>query len=224
MASTYSTALQKLLVALPARERIDPLRILPASLWPTDQEDLTVGEQTDLTLAPIGATGSPARLVERSFGFLDMVEFTSTVARLSPEETLGLMTVFRQLVREVAASRACRVSRWVGDGVFIVGLEPGQVIACMVELSERLKTADVNTCAGVASGEVLLFEAEDYLGSPINIAARLCDAARPGQVLADESVIEHLPTWVESKAPVSLKLKGLGKMKGYPIRAVDPLL
>ena len=36
---------------------------------------------------------------------------------------------------------------------------------------------------GIATGRALLFEGDDYIGSAVNLAARLCDAAGPGEVL-----------------------------------------
>jgi class 3 adenylate cyclase len=35
---------------------------------------------------------------------------------------------------------------------------------------------------------VIVFEGDDFIGMPINLASRLCDAAAPGEVLVSEEV------------------------------------
>ena len=40
--------------------------------------------------------------------------------------------------------------------------------------------------AGLASGPVILFEGDDYIGKAVNMAARLCAVAKPGEVLGDQ--------------------------------------
>jgi class 3 adenylate cyclase len=45
----------------------------------------------------------------------------------------------------------------------------------------------------VSGGDVILFEGDDYIGSPVNLAARLCDVAAPGEVLATADMAEFVP-------------------------------
>lgn len=56
-------------------------------------------------------------------------------------------------------------------------------LATVVELSVRLNAAEVGACGGIAMGEMIAFEADDYISTPVNPASRLSDAAKLGQVL-----------------------------------------
>jgi class 3 adenylate cyclase len=42
----------------------------------------------------------------------------------------------------------------------------------------------------VAAGRVILFEGDDYIGRPVNLAARLCDEAEPHQLLVTASLFD----------------------------------
>jgi class 3 adenylate cyclase len=67
--------------------------------------------------------------------------------------------------------------------------------------------------AGIASGECLLFEGDDYIGRPVNLAARLSDQARPGQILADCEVALMAPGWVEVLDRGTRRIKGFGRVR-----------
>ena len=66
---------------------------------------------------------------------------------------------------------------------------------------------------GVATGEALLFEGDDYIGEPVNLAAKLCAAAAPGEILADV-VEDSLPQWVEMIGKTVVDIRGVGKVGG----------
>ena len=44
---------------------------------------------------------------------------------------------------------------------------------------------------GIATGYALLFEGDDYIGSAVNLASRLCDAAGPCEVLMPALAARH---------------------------------
>jgi len=39
---------------------------------------------------------------------------------------------------------------------------------------------------------VIVFEGDDFIGMAINLASRLCDAAGPGEILANDEVVNAL--------------------------------
>jgi class 3 adenylate cyclase len=49
----------------------------------------------------------------------------------------------------------------------------------------------------MSSGAVILFEGDDYIGGPVNLAARLCDAAGPHELLASAELAGSVPMWAE---------------------------
>jgi adenylate cyclase len=112
-------------------------------------------------------------------------------------------------VREVAARRGVRAAKWLGDGVMLVGTEPGPLVATVAELVARFESAGLDTHAGVAGGPVLLFEGDDYIGRPVNLAARLCEAAEANEILA-VGVTGVLPSWVTVAGEVTVRVAGVG--------------
>jgi adenylate cyclase len=140
--------------------------------------------------------------VNRFFAFVDLCGFTSFTDAHGDEESVAVLTQFRACVREVASEYGVRVAKWLGDGAMFVSTEPGQLVAAVVELEHRIEVAGgaLPIRAGMAGGEVILFEGDDYIGGPVNLAARLCDAAEPNEVLASATLAEFKPQWAEARS------------------------
>jgi class 3 adenylate cyclase len=51
----------------------------------------------------------------------------------------------------------------------------------------------------MAGGDVILFEGDDYIGGPVNLAARLADQADPNEVLASAELAAVKPAWIEAR-------------------------
>jgi len=66
----------------------------------------------------------------------------------------------------------------------MVGTDVSPTIAAAVELIARHHSQPLALRGGVAQDQVLIFDGDDYIGRPTNLAARLCQAARPGELLA----------------------------------------
>ena len=61
---------------------------------------------------------------------------------------------------------------------------------------------------GLATGYALLFEGDDYIGSAVNTAARLCDSAGAFEVLIPVDQVEELPEGVRTIHHAPLALRG----------------
>lgn len=178
----------------------------------TDQAELAESDVDDASgIAPPVAedrTGEPMA-VERTFAFLDITGFTRFCDQHGEHAAIEILTRFRTIVREVSARRGVRVAKWLGDGVMMVGVEEGPVIATLAEAVVRCERIRLDTHGGIAGGTVLLFEGDDYVGRPANLAARLCDAAEPGEVLA-ANLVGPLPSWVVSTGVLTVHISGVG--------------
>jgi len=137
--------------------------------------------------------------VERSFGFVDLCGFTRFTDLHGDEEAVGVLTRFRTAVREIASDHAVRVDKWLGDGCMFVSTTDRRLVEALLTLMNRTETSDVALPlrGGMATGPVILLEGDDYVGSCVNLAARLCSAAGPGELLATENLIPAVPTWAE---------------------------
>lgn len=147
--------------------------------------------------------------LERSFAFIDLCGFTAYTQRSGPAASREVLLSFRSLVRAVVARRSMRVARWVGDGVLLVGLEPATAAAAAVDIVARVDESAFDVRAGVDVGPALLFDGDDYVGTPVNTSARLCDAAAAGEVLATTPALDHLPAWIACGESRVVEVRGL---------------
>lgn len=161
---------------------------------------------------PQDRIGAPLA-VDRAFVFIDITGFTQFCDTEGEHRAIALLTRFRTVVRDVAGRRGVRVAKWLGDGVMIVGVSEGPAVATAAESVLRSAMIGIDTHAGVASGTALLFEGDDYVGRPANLAARLCDAAEPGEILAAH-LSDPLPSWLTVKGEVSVTANGVGGVPG----------
>ena len=167
--------------------------------------------------------------VPRTFAFLDLSGFTNYTAAYGDDAAGRILGTFRSLVREVASERGVRVAKWLGDGCMVVGVEQHSVIEFVTDLQRRANRvcAPLTLRVGVATGHALLFEGDDYIGSAVNMAARLCDQARDVDVLMPTMHLDRLPDGISAEPRGEIELRGFpGRvdvvhLTGVP-RAVQP--
>lgn len=151
-------------------------------------------------------------LVDRAFAFVDLCGFTTFTASNGEHAAIDMLRVFRLLLRQIASRRGVVIAKWLGDGAMLVGNDIGPVIALAAELVARYADKELPMRAGVAHGGVLLFEGDDYIGRPVNLAARFCQAAQPGEVLAIGYSAHALPNWLAVLGTRHVDLPGLGRI------------
>ncbi len=129
----------------------------------------------------------------RAVGFADMVGFTRVVSRLSERELGHLVERFESIASDTIAAYGGRLVKTVGDGVLFSARDPLDACGIALTLIERL-SADPDLPdlrVGLAMGPVLE-RLGDLYGTPVNLAARLTEVARPGTIVADERVSARL--------------------------------
>jgi len=142
--------------------------------------------------------------------FLDLSGFTNYTAAFGDDAAGRILGTFRALVREVASDRGVRIAKWLGDGCMIVAVQQPDAVAFMMELEQRAANvcAPLTLRAGIATGHALLFEGDDYIGSAVNLAARLCDVAQGYQVLMPTMHLERLPEGISAIPLGEVELRG----------------
>src|SRR5579863_9815671 len=109
--------------------------------------------------------------VERCFAFVDLSGFTAFTERYGDEQTVVVLTNFRTRVREIAARRGVRVTKWLGDGAMLSSSDAPAVVAMVMELAGIVpQTLPLDIRAGLAQGPVIMFEGDDYIGRAANVA------------------------------------------------------
>ena len=104
-----------------------------------------------------------------------------------------------------------RVDKWLGDGAMLVGVDAEPVVAAVVAIGHRMnEMSHLAMRAGIATGPVIILEGDDYVGRSVNTAARLCDRALAGEILAS-SVSLAVPEWVEASPCPPMSVRGLAE-------------
>lgn len=169
--------------------------------------------------------------VPRTFAFLDLSGFTNYTAAFGDEAAGRVLGTFRSLVREAASERGVRIAKWLGDGCMVVGIEQMAVIEFVTDLERRASAvcAPLQLRAGIATGRALLFEGDDYIGSAVNMAARLCDVAQRVDVLMPAMHLDQLPLGVSAEPIGEVELRGFPgtiqvvRLTGEPPAAISDI-
>ena len=157
--------------------------------------------------------------VERTFGFIDISGFTAFVDTFGDAAAVVALADFRLVVRDVASFHGVRVDKWLGDGAMFVCVDTAPLVQAVLDIADRLAAMDfpLTLRAGVASGMVILFEADDYIGMPVNLASRLCTDANAGQILVTEVVAACVGADVAQEDIGMIEVRGLA----HPVQVVS---
>jgi adenylate cyclase len=143
--------------------------------------------------------------------FLDLTGYTRLTEEQGDEAAAALAARLSDLVRRSAREHRGTPVKWLGDGVMFYFREPADAVLAAVEMvallgRNRLPPAHV----GVHAGPVI-FQEGDYFGRTVNLAARIADYARPGEVLVSQEV-------VDAAAAGSVRFTEIGpvELKGVP--------
>lgn len=120
--------------------------------------------------------------------FADLVGFTRLGQQVDPTALGAVATRLADLTRSVLDPPAVIV-KTIGDEVMLAAPRPGPVARTLVRLLERAAQEDgfPPLRAGVADGPAL-HRGGDWYGATVNLASRIVARARPGSILASESV------------------------------------
>jgi class 3 adenylate cyclase len=148
--------------------------------------------------------------VDRTFAFVDLCGFTRFTDTHGDEEAVDVLTRFRAAVREIGSNHGVRVAKWLGDGAMFVSTVEEPLVESILALAHRCDELGVTLPlrGGLAGGAVILFEGDDYIGGPVNLAARLCDAAGPRELLATAELARAVPAWATPVPVGELVIKG----------------
>ena len=139
--------------------------------------------------------------------FCDLRGFTSFAEASEPEEVMGVLHEYHEALGRLIFEYEGTLDRFTGDGLMVffndllpIDDSPERALRMSVAMRDRVRVLaegwrrrghDLALGVGIAQGFATLgrigFEGRfDYtaIGSVTNLAARLCDAAAPWQVLA----------------------------------------
>jgi adenylate cyclase len=99
--------------------------------------------------------------------------------------------------------------KWLGDGVMLYFPEAGPAVHAALGMVEGVAAAGLPPAhVGLHSGPVL-FQEGDYYGLTVNVASRIGEYARPGEVLVSQEVVD-----ASSGSDLSFREIGPVELKG----------
>jgi class 3 adenylate cyclase/HAMP domain-containing protein len=174
--------------------------------------------------------------------FCDLRGFTAFTEATEPEEAMNVLREYHAALGELIFRYEGTLDRYAGDGVMILFNAPIQfadhtkrAVKMAVEmrdtigaLTERWRNRghSLGFGVGIALGYATLgqigFEQRlEYaaIGSVTNLASRLCDEAKAGQIVVSRRVYGMVEPWVEGRPIDDLHLKGFN----HPVLAAEIL-
>jgi adenylate cyclase len=161
--------------------------------------------------ASMERAGLARRRPERppAIAFLDLAGYTRLTEEHGDRAAAELAARLVEIVHELAHRHGGRPVKLLGDGVMFHFPDPAQAVLCGLELVNRIPRVGLPPArVGLHTGPVV-FQDGDYFGRTVNVAARITDYARPGEVLVSDAVIAAASSLeavrYQSVGPVSLK-------------------
>lgn len=138
----------------------------------------------------IGAAGTGPATREVGVAFADLVDF-SRLGQELPAGELGQIAERLAELTATAATHPVRLVKTIGDAVMLVSPELRPLVDATLDLLEAAAAEPTlpRLRAGVAYGSAVP-RSGDWYGDTVNVASRLSVLARPGSLLATQSVRE----------------------------------
>lgn len=163
--------------------------------------------------------------------FLDLRGFTAFAETSEPEEVMSVLHDYHGEMGKLVLEHEGTLERFAGDGMMIFFNDPVPVpnpeeraLRMAVAMRERVagleekwrkRGYELDFGVGIAQGYATIgavgFEGRwDYgaIGTVTNLASRLCDEARPGQILVSQRFFSAVENLVEAEPVGKLDLKG----------------
>src|SRR5213079_1724209 len=155
--------------------------------------------------------------------FCDVVGSTALGESVDPEALQGLLARYFERMKGIVEAHGGSVEKFIGDAVMAVfGIpvvhEDDALRACRaaVEMREAFPELGIAGQIGIATGEVVTGTEERLAtGDPVNVAARLQQAAQPGEALVGKETRALVAVAVDVEPLEPLELKG----KAEPVPA-----
>ena len=160
----------------------------------------------------MGDTGAGAPGKTLTVVFTDLEGFTAFTDTHGDAAALELIAEHHQRAAPIVRRWKGRIVKHLGDGLLCTFPKPAQGIRAALDLQASAPDP-LRLRAGVHTGEATVTKS-DVVGHVVNVAARVCEAAKGGQVLATAEVVEAAST------ATALSAVSFGRMKSRRMKGV----
>jgi len=159
----------------------------------------------------------------RTVLFTDIVDSTALTQSLGDEAAMTMLDLHNRVVRKALGESGGHEIKHTGDGIMASFVSAAGAVKCAVQIQSELSKQEANRGQppvkiriGAAAGEPVE-QHNDLFGCTVQLAARLCSAASPEQILVSTAVAELC----SGKRGFSFQDIGDVNLKGFdhPVRA-----
>jgi len=141
--------------------------------------------------------------------FLDITGYTRLTQERGDAAAAQLAEQLGRLVQRTSVKYGGRAVKWLGDGVMLHFPNPGHGVVAALEMVAGVAEAGLPPAhVGLHAGPVI-FQEGDYYGQTVNVAARIAEYARPGEVIVSQEVVD-----ASAGAAVAFREVGPVELKG----------
>ena len=158
--------------------------------------------------------------------FSDIRGFTEHTEEFGDDEASRIVREQGTIVRSRIEAFGGEVVKTQGDGFMVAFPTARGAILCAIVIQRAAAAANQNQAGpgiamgiGINTGEPIRQEDGDYIGGTVNLAARICAAAGPGQILVAEStryVAGRIELRRSDGGAVEYVDRGFHELKGFP--------
>jgi adenylate cyclase len=154
--------------------------------------------------------------------FLDLTGYTRLTEERGDEVAADLAARLATLVRRSSRQHGGQLVKWLGDGMMFYFPDPGRAVLAALDMVEDAATHALPPArVGIHAGPVV-FQEGDYFGRTVNIASRIADYARPGEVLVSQEVVDAADRTVTFTEIGPVELKGVSGTLRLHVARRDP--
>lgn len=201
------------------RERLQMLKFVSKSTLEAIQNNLSSvepgGERKEVTVF-----------------FSDVRGFTRWSEKRAPEEVIDMLNTCLRFQADIVKEFGGDVDKFVGDelvAVFEGEKKEANAVNAAIRILQNMDSVmgqhpEIAIGVGINSGEVVMGavgsrDRMDYtvIGNHVNLGARLCSSAKPGQILVSQPVYERLERRIQARELEAISVKGIEK----PVRIYE---
>ena len=124
----------------------------------------------------------------RTFAFTDMVGSTALLDTLGDKAAFEIFRDHDRLVRMLLDRHSGREVKQTGDGFMLAFTSPADALHFSISLQRELSDQVIAVRIGLNTGTPVA-EGGDFFGMAVTVAARLCELAAAGEILASQEVV-----------------------------------
>ncbi|MGH2772563.1 MAG: nickel-binding protein [Actinomycetota bacterium] len=127
----------------------------------------------------------------RAILFTDMAGSTELTQRLGDEKAMQILRAHDAIIRQSVADNGGHIVKHTGDGMLAAFSSVVSATRASAEIQKKLEEAElpveILVRVGLTAGEPVA-ESEDLFGASVQMAARICGACEPGEILGSNVV------------------------------------